>query len=145
MTPEHQNRSTFMKVGLSDKDEPNKSPPFYSMKTLMDKKGYDHIDLLKVDVDGAEYRSMHKFMDDFAKEGVLPISQLSMELHLDDDKNWNFGKVYSFMERFEEFGLRISGREVNFGAAAGEGPIPRAVEVSLPFSTPFAIGSSTST
>lgn len=119
-----------MKVGLSGENEPTKNPPFYTLKTLMDKHDHDYIDILKVDVEGAEFDSMTKFMDDFADQD-LPVGQLSMELHLDDAYNWNFHKVTDFMERLESFGLRITAYEINLGSTV-QGP-PKYNEVDTNF------------
>ncbi|KAK4694547.1 hypothetical protein P7C71_g3062, partial [Lecanoromycetidae sp. Uapishka_2] len=106
-----------MKVGLSDKDEPTKKPPFYTLKTVMEKNNHDYIDILKVDVEGAEFDSMTTFMDDYA-DADLPVGQLVMELHLDNPAKWNFVKVTNFMERLESFGLRITAYELNLGSVA---------------------------
>ncbi|KAK4695077.1 hypothetical protein P7C71_g2609, partial [Lecanoromycetidae sp. Uapishka_2] len=87
----------------------------------MEKNGHDYIDILKVDVEGAEYDSMTKFMDDFDGQD-LPVGQLSMELHLDDPDNWNFYKVTDFMERLESFGLRITTHKINFWSVIDQPP-----------------------
>ena len=131
LAEEHKNRSTFMKVGLSDRNTPTDNPPFYTLKTLMEKNGHDYIDYLKVDIEGAEYDSMGKFMDDFA-EVDLPVGQFALEVHLrldPDGPDFGFAKVSNFMERFESFGLRAVANEVNYGSA--DSP-PRYIEVSLP-------------
>lgn len=111
-----------MKVGLAGTDEPKKEPPFYTLTTLMKKHNHEYIDILKVDVEGAEFESMTRFMDDHA-EGDLPVGLISMELHLDDPAVWTFGKVTNFMERLESFGMRITAYELNLGAAALYGTI----------------------
>ena len=127
LTAGHRNRSTFMKVGLGAKDEPFKDPPFYTLKTLMEKHAHDYIDVLKVDIEGGEFDSITRFMDDYEGED-LPIGQLVMELHLDDPIRWDFYKVYAFMERLESFGLRITAYELNMGSLS-RGP-PKYNEVS---------------
>lgn len=55
----------------------------------MEKHNHSYIDVLKVDVEGAEFVAITKFMDDFA-DGDLPVGQLSMELHLEDVEHWDF-------------------------------------------------------
>ena len=119
-------------MGLSGKDEPYKKPPFYTLKTLMEKHNHDYIDILKVDVEGAEFDALTKFMDDFATQD-LPVGQLSLEMHLEDPEHWDFDKVTNFMERLESFGMRITAREINLGSVVN-GP-PRYNEVGLPFAS----------
>lgn len=47
----------------------------------MEMNGHDYIDILKMDVEGAEFAGLGKFMDDY--EGrELPIGQFLVEVHL---------------------------------------------------------------
>ncbi|KAI9681227.1 MAG: hypothetical protein M1817_002509 [Caeruleum heppii] len=112
LTADHQNRSHFTKVGLSGEDEMSKSPPFYTLKSLMKLNEHDYIDILKVDVEGSEYAAFDRFMDDFENK-PLPIGQLMIELHLFDDENVNFERFYRWWERLESFGMRPTWLEVN--------------------------------
>jgi len=98
----------------------------------MEKHNHDYIDILKVDVEGAEFDALSKLMDDFATQD-LPVGQLAVEMHLEDPEHWNFDKVSNFMERLESFGMRITAREINLGSVV-VGP-PKFNEVGLPFAS----------
>ena len=50
--------------------------PCVDLATLMERNGHDHIDLLKIDIEGAEYG----VIDDFLKRR-LPIRQVLVEFH----------------------------------------------------------------
>ncbi|KAI9822029.1 MAG: hypothetical protein M1832_003201 [Thelocarpon impressellum] len=130
LAPEHRNRSHFMKVGLGSEDQMSRTPPFYTLKTLMDVNGHDYIDMLKIDVEGSEYVALDTFMDDF-QGGPLPIGQIMIELHLNDDKAVSFKRFYDWWERLEGFGMRATWLEVNLLAVTlGTGHTdPRCVEV----------------
>ena len=84
-----------MKVGLGAEDQLYKKPPFYTLKSLMDVNGHDYIDILKIDVEGSEYVAFDTFMNDFQGR-PLPIGQVMIELHLVDDKNVNFTRIYDW-------------------------------------------------
>ncbi|MDI1488011.1 MAG: hypothetical protein OHK93_007285 [Ramalina farinacea] len=65
LSPSHRNRSTFLKIGLGDADEPHHpEAPFYTLSTIMRKRKHTYIDYLKVDIEGAEWGSLGRFMDD---------------------------------------------------------------------------------
>lgn len=50
--------------------------PVFRLKTIMDRLGHDHLDVLKMDVEGAEYAALN----DILTSGI-PISQLLIEFH----------------------------------------------------------------
>ncbi len=92
---------------------------------------HTYIDILKIDIEGAEYAALDSFMDFWAKDKhALPVGQVMIELHLVDDKNVNFERFMGWWERLEGFGMRPVWLEVNLMAVTlGEGKTdPRCVE-----------------
>ncbi|KAI9718054.1 MAG: hypothetical protein M1812_004312 [Candelaria pacifica] len=120
LLPNSRPRAHFMKVGLGAKDEPSKTPPFYTLQSLMAHHKHDYIDIFKIDVEGAEYVAMSAFMDYLKVQGIdtLPIGQIMIELHLQDDENVTTPSVLSWWERLESFGMRPVWLEVNLLAVA---------------------------
>jgi len=126
----HSSRAFFSKVGLGAKDEPSKSPPFYTLSTLMAQNNHSYIDILKIDIEGSEYTAFDSFMDSCDASGVMPIGQVMIELHLMDDAHVNFERFTKWWERLEGFGMRPTWLEVNLMAVTlGQGKTdPRCVE-----------------
>lgn len=125
-------RAHFRQVGLSWYDEFNRSPQFFSLQTLMMENKHTYMDILKIDVEGAEYQAFDGFMDwcDKFNNGIMPIGQIMIELHLVDDKVINFERFLSWWERLEGFGMRPTWLEINLLAvtlASGKTD-PRCVE-----------------
>jgi hypothetical protein len=87
--------------------------PAYSLSTIVDRLGHDRIDLLKMDIEGAEY----EVLDGLLASPVLP-TQLLVEFHhryVED----GFEKTYDIIARLRKAGYRIFaisevGREVSF-------------------------------
>jgi len=87
--------------------------PAYSLSTIVDKLGHDRIDLLKMDIEGAEYEVLEGLLD----SPVLP-AQLLVEFHhrfVEDGLN----RTYAIIDRLRAAGYRIFaiseiGREVSF-------------------------------
>ncbi|KAJ9142279.1 hypothetical protein NKR19_g7271 [Coniochaeta hoffmannii] len=113
---EHGNRARakFMQVGIAGKTDKNRSPPFYSIADLMKMNGHDYIDILKMDIEFAEFEAMDGLSADFpADKGYeLPIGQLMIEIHLFKDR-MNSKKYLEWWERLESRGLRPAWTEPN--------------------------------
>lgn len=56
MSSPFQARAHFFNYGIGGRDEIVDGDQFYTLKTLMSMNGHDWIDILKVDVEGAEFR-----------------------------------------------------------------------------------------
>ncbi|KAL2065662.1 hypothetical protein VTL71DRAFT_3332 [Oculimacula yallundae] len=124
-------RVHFSKFGLGAADEGSKSPPFFTLKTLMDRNKHTYIDILKIDIEGSEYTALDSFMDACDRAGgVMPIGQVMIELHLVDDQHINFERFTKWWERLEKFGMRPTWLEINLLAVTlGKGKTdPRCVE-----------------
>lgn len=124
-------RAHFFKVGLGAADDTVKSPPFYTLSTLMAQNNHSYIDILKIDIEGSEYTALDSFMDSCdVNGGVMPIGQVMIELHLVDDQHVNFDRFTKWWERLEGFGMRPTWLEVNLMAVTlGQGKTdPRCVE-----------------
>ncbi|KAG0308190.1 hypothetical protein BGZ98_008698 [Dissophora globulifera] len=85
-----------------------------TLRTLMRENGHDWIDILKVDIEGAEYPTFNAIMDDFGE--VLPFSQLQIEIHV-DKKSIAFDQFLTWWQRLESKGLRPFWTEVNLHTA----------------------------
>jgi len=110
-------RAHFFKVGVGAIDEAAKSPPFYTLSTLMAQNNHTYIDILKIDVEGSEYTALDSFMDWCdANGGVMPVGQVMIELHLMDDQHVNFERFTKWWERLERFGMRPTWLEINLMA-----------------------------
>lgn len=81
--------------------------PVRRIKTLMQHFGHDHIDLLKIDIEGSEYA----VLDDMAAEGIWP-DQIALEWHPriagqgDPDKGWEI--THAHIARLEQAGYVIT-------------------------------------
>jgi Methyltransferase FkbM domain len=84
----------------------------YTLKTLMEVNNHSYIDILKIDVEGSEYETLTRFMNDFEGQ-ELPIGQVMIELHLVDDQHVNFKVFMDWWERLEAFGMRPVWEETN--------------------------------
>lgn len=87
--------------------------PAFSLTSIIGKLGHDHIDLLKMDIEGAEY----EVLEGLLRSPVLP-TQLLVEFHhrfVED----GLAKTYDIIRRLREAGYKIFaiseiGREVSF-------------------------------
>ena len=100
----------------------------------MAQNNHTYMDILKIDIEGAEYDALDAFMDSLDREKVkvkvLPIGQVMIELHLSNDKKVNFARFRTWWERLEHMGMRPAWLEVSLMAVTlGRGKTdPRCVE-----------------
>ncbi|KAI9669526.1 MAG: hypothetical protein M1817_004645 [Caeruleum heppii] len=113
LAPAYRSRAHFQKVGLSGEDNINRNPPFHTIKTLMDQNNHTYMDMLKIDIEGAEYDVLTRLMDDF-EGSTLPIGQIMIEIHLQaEDSQYGWKGFFDWWERLESFGIRPTWMEIN--------------------------------
>ncbi|EQB44357.1 hypothetical protein GCG54_00013726 [Colletotrichum gloeosporioides] len=103
-------RAKFLQAGIAGKTDLTADPPFYSISDLMEMNGHQYIDILKMDIEEAEYAAIDSFLADFAG-GELPVGQLMIEIHFFSVRD---SKTYlDWWERMEAHGLRPTWTEPN--------------------------------
>ena len=104
-------RATYTKLGIGNTNtELNRTR---TLRTLMKKNGDTFIDILKVDVEGAEWAALEKAVFDFPN-WTLPIGQLQVELHSWGTPTTEWYTMYrSLFLNLEKSGLRLFSLEVN--------------------------------
>jgi len=127
-------RAHFRSWGLGSADNygPDANPPFYTLQTLMAMNGHSFIDILKVDIEGAEFDALASFLAHHVAQAanrpppppppsnphgppppppsmlpLLPIGQLQIELHARSGSGHDtFAAFNSWWESLEAVGLR---------------------------------------
>ncbi|CAI0651857.1 hypothetical protein CGCF415_v007090 [Colletotrichum fructicola] len=121
-------RAQFLQVGIAGKTDLNATPPFYSIRDLMEMNGHQYIDILKMDIEEAEFEAIDGLMADFAS-GEFPIGQLMVEIHFFTVRN---SKTYlDWWERMEARGLRPTWTEPNLLAVTLGFEYPQLAEYTL--------------
>jgi len=87
--------------------------PAYSLSSITEKLGHDHIDVLKMDIEGAEYEVLEGLLD----SPVLP-AQLLVEFHHRFVEN-GLERTYDIINRLRDAGYKVFaiseiGREISF-------------------------------
>jgi hypothetical protein len=127
--PSLKNRSHFYPYALGgiDAHGPNDNPHTYTLPTLMAQNGHTFIDILKIDVEGAEFDAFDALIGAYpsasstpwftdvdgtgGRAGTgLPFGQLQLEIHFRDD---NFLSFLQWWEKLEKAGLRPVWTEPN--------------------------------
>merc|ERR1712093_819272 len=133
-------RTHFSQIGISEVTNVNRDPKFFTIQDLMAANGHEYIDIVKMDIEGAEFgalTSLIGFLEQQSngKKTPLPFGQLLIELHFDaggsnqggprDLKTW-----MAWWSTLEEHGLRPVNNEDNWIGDVGSGK-PRFMEVRL--------------
>ncbi|OCH87648.1 hypothetical protein OBBRIDRAFT_781352 [Obba rivulosa] len=108
-------------LGAANNHGPATNPPVYTLPTLMDINGHTFIDILKVDIEGAEFASLDKFLEFFGAGHphspagpALPIGQMQIEIHARSGTGHDaFAPFKHWWERLEAAGLRPFWTEAN--------------------------------
>jgi len=113
--PALKQRAHFFKYAIGSKDDhgPGSDPDFqvYTLDTLMKQNGHTWIDILKVDIEGAEFDVLRSFCQYYMERGLpLPFGQLQVEIHAWGKK---FSEFLEWFELLETAGLRPFRSEPN--------------------------------
>ncbi len=102
--PEVRSRVKFHRFFISDRDDVSAVPPRRSLSSIMRELGHTHLDILKMDIEGAEISIL---------KGSLPsIGQLQVEVHLNGlaTAATDYPAIFTTLERC---GLRLFHKEAN--------------------------------
>ncbi|KZO95437.1 hypothetical protein CALVIDRAFT_564841 [Calocera viscosa TUFC12733] len=115
--PKLKSRAHFHKwaVGGKDAHGADYDPNFqvYTLDTLMKLNGHTWIDILKIDVEGAEFDVLRGFCNYYMERGLpLPFGQLQVEIHA-WDASMSFATFLEWFELLESAGLRPFHSEPN--------------------------------
>lgn len=134
--PEVHNNPTFAakshfapyKIGAHDNAHLN--PPEYTIQTLLERNGHRFIDLLKIDIEGAEFDALTAFLKPYLTPGgpSLPVGQLEIEIHV-WGANSNFQFFHHWWSLMEMAGLRPFFTEPNLPHVSHLRTRPDVVEV----------------
>ncbi|CAD6572594.1 MAG: hypothetical protein CYPHOPRED_004889 [Cyphobasidiales sp. Tagirdzhanova-0007] len=124
-------RAHFFPYGIASKDGHVDGTPFYTLKTLMKMNGHDWIDILKVDVEGAEFQVLPDIIEEFG-DNSLPFEQLLLELHVNEVRPTAYdAKAFiGFWNTLEAAGLRAFASELNYPALHFT-EYPQAIEINF--------------
>ncbi|KAK4234483.1 hypothetical protein C8A03DRAFT_47198 [Achaetomium macrosporum] len=140
--PAHQaSRAHFTKAGIGKSVNKNKKPPFFTIRELMKINGHDYIDVVKMDIEGAEFDAISSLVSSVlggqpdCHNASLPLGQLLVEIHLvDGGASFSTPKnLASFMEWWswmENLGMRPVNNEDNWIGDNMSGK-PRFMEYTL--------------
>ncbi|CZS92019.1 hypothetical protein WAI453_000038 [Rhynchosporium graminicola] len=139
ITDEYSSRTHFLKAGIGGSTDEEKTPPFYSIQDLMKKNGHTYIDILKIDVEYAEFEAMTSLLSHTASlMQEFPIGQMLMEIHLFDgyqkmEGPQTLGQFLNWWEELEERGVRPAWTEPNLLAVTLglEDQMPRLAEYTF--------------
>ncbi|KAG8623652.1 hypothetical protein KVT40_008628 [Elsinoe batatas] len=88
ITQRQSGRAKFKKAAIAKTTNEESSPPAYSVQDLMLANGHDFVDVMKMDIEGAEFDALGSLVGHVEKnwngtaEPVLPIGQLLVEIHI---------------------------------------------------------------
>ncbi|KAF9052297.1 hypothetical protein BDZ89DRAFT_1153715 [Hymenopellis radicata] len=106
-------RTHFTRNGLAGQTVPaaDKHGPSYTLEHLMQLKGHTFIDILRIDVESAEFDTLTSLITPYIQSGKpLPFGQLLLEIHV-----WHkrFPEFLTWWEMLEAAGLRPFSAEPN--------------------------------
>ncbi|KAG9086586.1 hypothetical protein FS749_003543 [Ceratobasidium sp. UAMH 11750] len=104
------NRTHFYPYGLAGSDKHDGKPPMWTIQALMHKLGHTFIDILKIDIEGAEFDTLKSLINYYKDVGPLPFGQLQLEIHA---SKFSFSDFLRWWEDLEEAGLRPFWTEPN--------------------------------
>lgn len=125
-------RAHFTKAAISKTTDRDQSPPKLAVWDIMAENGHKFIDVMKMDIEGAEFEALTALMDSIEEAGgkTLPVGQLLIELHLisQDGIPNTVQDLATWFERLEHLGMRPVFNEHNWIGDVGSGR-PQFIEV----------------
>ena len=125
-------RAHFAKAAIAEKTDRVQSPPKLAVHDIMADNGHHFVDIMKMDIEGAEFQALDALMDSIEESGqhALPIGQLLIELHITtrDDCPQTVRGLVKWFQRLESFGMRPVYNEHNWIGDVGSGH-PQFIEV----------------
>lgn len=135
-------RARFQKVSIGKVSDVQQSPPVSTIQDLMEANGHSYIDIVKMDIEGAEFDAVTSLIsfvlagqNPKGKNSTLPFGQLLIEIHLmkaprgftvpKDLDTW-----MTWWSSLEQVGLRPVNNEGNWIGDSAYGK-PRFMEVRL--------------
>lgn len=106
-------RSHFYPYALGNTTDTHEYPPTDTLAALMKANNHTFIDLLKIDIEGAEFESLAEMIR--SSSSVLPFGQLQLEIHALNSEYAEFPKFLGWWESLEKAGLRPFWTETNLG------------------------------
>ncbi|CUA77956.1 hypothetical protein RSOLAG22IIIB_06895 [Rhizoctonia solani] len=104
-------RTKFYKYAISGDDDYRANPPRWTLRTLMERHGHTFIDILKIDIEGAEFDVLAETIKYYVDNDLpLPFGQLQLEIH---SENVPFERFLKWWEALEAAGLRPFHTETN--------------------------------
>jgi FkbM family methyltransferase len=120
-------RARFNRIGISGQTNLEAQPPMSTIQDLMRANGHTYIDIMKMDIEGAEFdalSSLAEYTKEQAKRNneatpLLPIGQLLLEIHfMQPPKGFSIpSDLTTWLEwwsSLEELGLRAVNNEDNW-------------------------------
>lgn len=134
-------RANFTKMGISKVTNLDTNPPTSTIHDLMKANGHSFIDIMKMDIEGAEFDALasliHSTLEERGRYGnaTLPVGQLLVEVHfMKEPEGFNIPKDLSswlkWWASLEKMGLRPVNNEDNWIGDAVHGK-PRFMEYTL--------------
>ncbi|KAA1471693.1 hypothetical protein DENSPDRAFT_837743 [Dentipellis sp. KUC8613] len=105
-------------LGGHDAHGETDSPKMYTLQTLMKINGHNFIDILKIDIEGAEFDSLTELLSSYQPAGYgqswkpLPFGQLQIEIHAREGHE-KFAQFSQWWSNLEDAGLRPFWTEPN--------------------------------
>lgn len=123
--PHQHSRAKFAKMAIGKKTDLKADPPMSTIHDLMKANGHTYIDLVKMDIEGAEFDALLSWVESVTAEtspgvnATLPFGQLLIELHFfqeppgftipKDLRSWT-----RWLATIESMGLRPMNNEDNW-------------------------------
>lgn len=140
---EHYSRASFSKLAIGSVTDETTDPPFFTIQDLMKRNGHTYVDIVKMDIEGAEFDALASFIDSVRREHkpedgepTLPIGQLFIEVHFKKKNTLGFSRpqdLPSWMKwwsTLESMGMRAVSNEHNWIGDAVFGK-PRFMEYTM--------------